>query len=80
MKISLCGRHFAARESAKRCLHVWRKIAVEEGCGRFEWQVLDWNTPAMEFYKSLGARVLDEWLTMRVSGEALKELASLHKF
>jgi len=34
----------------------------------------------MEFYKSLGARVLDEWLTMRVSGEALKELASLHKF
>lgn len=51
------------------------KIAVEEGCGRFEWQVLDWNTPAVEFYKSLGARTLDEWSTMRLSGEALKKLA-----
>jgi len=53
------------------------KIAVEEGCGRFEWQVLDWNTPALEFYKSLGAGVLDEWSTMRVSGDALKKLAAV---
>ncbi len=51
------------------------QIAVEEGCGRFEWQVLDWNTPAVEFYKSLGARTLDEWSTMRLSGEALTKLA-----
>jgi GNAT superfamily N-acetyltransferase len=55
------------------------KIAVEEGCGRFEWQVLDWNAPAIEFYKSQGASVLDEWLTMRVSGENLKNLASSGK-
>jgi GNAT superfamily N-acetyltransferase len=52
------------------------KMAVDEGCGRFEWQVLDWNTPAIEFYQSLGAKVMKEWLTMRVSGEELRELAS----
>ena len=53
------------------------KMAVEQGCGRFEWQVLDWNTPAIEFYKSFGARVMSEWSTMRVSGEALKKLAAM---
>jgi len=56
-------------------LHVAR-IATEEGCGRFQWQVLDWNTPAIEFYESLGAQVMKEWLTMRVSGEALQKLAA----
>ena len=50
-------------------------IAVDEGCGRFQWQVLDWNTPSIEFYESLGARVEKEWLTMRVTGEALRKLA-----
>lgn len=52
------------------------KIAVRENCARFEWQVLDWNTPAIEFYKSLGAQAMTEWITMRVSGEALARLAS----
>ena len=52
------------------------KLAVEENCGRFEWQVLDWNTPAIEFYKSLGAVVMKEWLTMRVADEALSKLAA----
>ncbi len=52
------------------------KIAVEEKCARFEWQVLDWNTPSIEFYKSLGAVVMKEWLTMRVTGEALEKLAA----
>ncbi len=51
------------------------KLAVEEGCGRFQWQVLDWNQPAIDFYKSLGARIMNEWLTMRVEGEALKKMA-----
>ena len=50
------------------------KVAVEKGCGRYQWQVLDWNTPAIEFYESLGAKVMKEWLTMRVSGEALRKL------
>ncbi len=52
------------------------RIAVEEGCGRYQWQVLDWNTPSIEFYESLGAKVMKEWLTMRVTGEALKKLAA----
>jgi GNAT superfamily N-acetyltransferase len=52
------------------------KIAVEEGCGRLQWQVLDWNTPAIEFYQSLGAQMMKEWLTMRVTGEALTKLAA----
>ncbi|HUX10641.1 MAG TPA: GNAT family N-acetyltransferase [Terriglobia bacterium] len=55
------------------------KTAVEEGCGRFEWQVLNWNTPALEFYRSLGAHILEEWSTMRISGEPLRQLASLSK-
>ena len=50
-------------------------IAVEEGCGRFEWAVLDWNAPAIAFYRALGAKPLDEWTTMRVTGEALSRLA-----
>jgi GNAT superfamily N-acetyltransferase len=51
------------------------QVAVRENCGRFQWQVLDWNTPALDFYRSLGARVMTEWLTMRVEGEALQKLA-----
>jgi RimJ/RimL family protein N-acetyltransferase len=51
------------------------KIAVEEQCGRYEWNVLDWNTPSIQFYESLGARRMSEWLPMRVEGEALLKLA-----
>jgi hypothetical protein len=47
---------------------------MEKGCGRYQWQVLDWNTPGIEFYESLGASVMKEWLTMRVSCEALRTL------
>jgi GNAT superfamily N-acetyltransferase len=53
------------------------RIAVENNCGRYQWQVLDWNTPAIDFYKSLGAEMMKEWLTMRVDGEALRKLAAL---
>ena len=55
------------------------KTAVEEGCARFEWQVLDWNTPSIEFYQSLGAKVMKEWLTMRVSGDDLVRFAGAEK-
>ncbi len=57
--------------------HVAR-IAVERGAGRLDWAVLNWNTPAIEFYRRLGARGLDEWLPFRLSGEALRKLASTH--
>lgn len=50
-------------------------IAVERGCGRFEWSVLDWNQRAIDFYKSLGAVPMDDWTLYRVTGDALRELA-----
>ena len=50
------------------------KLAVERNCGRFEWAVLDWNKPALEFYKKLGAERLDEWVIHRLSGDTLKKL------
>jgi GNAT superfamily N-acetyltransferase len=51
-------------------------IAVERNCGRFEWAVLDWNTPAIDFYKSLGAQPVDEWTIFRMTGNALTNLAA----
>ena len=51
-------------------------LAVERGCGRFEWSVLDWNEPAIGFYKKLGAQPMDDWTIFRLTGEALKNLAS----
>lgn len=52
------------------------QVAVRENCGRYVWQVLDWNTPSIEFYKSLGAKLMREWLTMRVEGPALENMAT----
>ena len=50
-------------------------IAVERGCGRLEWSCLDWNTPSIDFYRTLGAVPMDEWTVYRVTGETLKKLA-----
>ena len=50
-------------------------IAVEKDCPRLQWEVLDWNTPAIEFYRAMGAEFLDAWRNVRVSGDALKRLA-----
>jgi GNAT superfamily N-acetyltransferase len=50
--------------------------AVESGCTRFVWQVLDWNEPSIRFYEALGASVQREWLTVRLEGDALRKLAS----
>lgn len=50
-------------------------LALDRGCGRFEWAVLDWNTPAIDFYRAMGAAPMDEWTVQRVSGEALVKLA-----
>jgi GNAT superfamily N-acetyltransferase len=51
------------------------RIARERGCGRFEWSVLDWNEPAIGFYKKLGAIPMDEWTVFRLKGQALERLA-----
>jgi GNAT superfamily N-acetyltransferase len=53
------------------------RLAVERGCGRLEWSVLDWNAPAIAFYESLGAVALADWTVFRVTGDKLRELADL---
>jgi GNAT superfamily N-acetyltransferase len=52
------------------------QLAVERQCGRFEWSVLDWNTPAIDFYQDMGAELLPDWRICRVTGEALTGLAA----
>ncbi|HZL63274.1 MAG TPA: GNAT family N-acetyltransferase [Pseudolabrys sp.] len=61
------GKALMAR-LARRC--------VDEGWARFEWAVLDWNVPSIEFYRSIGAQVMDEWRICRLSGEALQAFAN----
>ncbi len=53
------------------------RLAVEKGCGRFEWAVLDWNLPAIGFYRRIGAEILDSWRICRLGGHGLRALASL---
>ncbi len=50
------------------------KLAKERNCGRFEWCCLNWNQPSIDFYRSLGAKSMDEWMTFRVDGKELEEL------
>ncbi|MBQ9986115.1 MAG: GNAT family N-acetyltransferase [Oscillospiraceae bacterium] len=50
------------------------ELCRERGCGRLEWTCLDWNTPSLDFYRSLGAEVMDEWSLLRLSGDALQKL------
>jgi len=52
------------------------RLAVQRGCGRFEWSVLDWNTPSIGFYRSIGAVGMDEWTVQRLEGDALHALAA----
>ena len=52
-------------------------IAIENGCQRLQWEVLDWNTPAIDFYRAIGAEFLDEWRNVRLSGEALERLVGM---
>ena len=65
---------FRGRGYGKSLLQHLAKVCIERGYGRFQWWVLDWNSPAIEFYKGLGAEAMDEWTVYRVSGEKLKEL------
>jgi GNAT superfamily N-acetyltransferase len=60
----------------KALLSAVAKIAVDRGCGRVEWAVLDWNSPAILFYQSLGAVPMDDWSIFRVDGSAMSELAA----
>jgi GNAT superfamily N-acetyltransferase len=63
------------RGLGKALLAELARIAIERDCARLEWWVLDWNEPSIGFYKSLGARPMDDWTVMRVDGAALSSLA-----
>jgi GNAT superfamily N-acetyltransferase len=63
-----------SRGIGRRLIHAVARIAVERGCGRFEWAVLDWNAPAIGFYEGLGATVMPDWRIARVTGDALLRL------
>jgi GNAT superfamily N-acetyltransferase len=58
----------------KALLAALAKLAVERGCGRVEWSVLDWNEPSIKFYESLGAKPMNEWTVYRLTGDALVKL------
>jgi GNAT superfamily N-acetyltransferase len=65
---------YRGRGYGKALLQHLAKVCEVKGYGRFQWSVLDWNTPAIEFYQSLGAVPMDDWRVFRVLGDALKEL------
>ena len=66
---------FRDKGIGKSLLACLARMAVERGCGRLDWSVLDWNKAAINFYESLGAYGLDDWVQYRLDGEALKKMA-----
>jgi GNAT superfamily N-acetyltransferase len=68
---------YRGRGYGKALLHHLARVCERNGYGRFQWWVLDWNTPAIDFYRSLGAEAMDEWTVYRVSGKSLRELGTL---
>ena len=67
---------FRRRGYGRAMLAALARIAHERGCGRFEWSVLDWNQTAIDFYRSMGADLLEEWRICRITGEGLERLAA----
>jgi GNAT superfamily N-acetyltransferase len=70
---------YRGRGYGKALLQHLASICIERGYGRFQWWVLDWNSPAIEFYRSLGAEAMSEWTVYRVSDEPLRRLGELPK-
>ncbi len=66
---------FRGHGVGKALLKHLARIAVEQGCTRYVWQVLDWNEPSIHFYEAMGARLMKDWITCRVDGKALEKLA-----
>jgi GNAT superfamily N-acetyltransferase len=67
---------YRGRAVGKSMLKFLAALAIERGCGRFQWQVLDWNRPSREFYESLGAQADPSWVNYRITGDALRRLAN----
>ena len=70
---------FRKRGLGRRLIEAVARIGVERGCKRFEWLALNWNTGALEFYRGLGARVMDEWVLLRVSPAELRSPGTAQK-
>jgi GNAT superfamily N-acetyltransferase len=70
---------FRGRAIGRTLLSYLAALALERGCGRFQWQVLDWNRPSRDFYESLGAQADATWVNYRMSGDALRRLAESRK-
>jgi GNAT superfamily N-acetyltransferase len=68
--------HWRGHGLGRRLLAYVARVAVERGCGRMEWAVLDWNELALGVYRKIGARSMDEWTVQRLTGAALRDLAS----
>lgn len=62
--------------AGKLLLRHLAKVAIEKGCGRFEWSVLDWNEPAIRVYEAIGAEPQSEWIRYRLTGDRLREFAA----
>jgi GNAT superfamily N-acetyltransferase len=69
-------REFRGKGIGKALLNQVAAVAVKRGCARLQWDVLDWNRPAIDFYQSIGAVMLPDWRRMRVTGDALQALAA----
>lgn len=65
---------YRGRGIGKALLQEMGRIAMERGCGRVEWVCLDWNRPSIDFYKSMGAKPMDEWTIYRVAGDDIKRM------
>lgn len=65
---------FRGKGYGKALLEKLAAVAVERGCGRLEWWVLDWNKPSIDFYKSMGAVPMDEWTVFRIAGDTLEKM------
>lgn len=68
--------HFRGHGIGRALLRRVAAFALEQGCERLQWEVLDWNTPAIEFYRAMGAAFLDEWRNVRLDGAPLRRLAA----
>lgn len=67
---------YRGAEAGKAILKYLATVALSQKCGRFEWSVLDWNEPAIQFYQSIGAKPLNEWVRYRLAGNALENFAN----
>ncbi|MDL2347609.1 GNAT family N-acetyltransferase [Campylobacter hyointestinalis] len=70
-------KEFRNKGIGKKILKTLAKICINENLGRLEWACLDWNEPSLAFYKKIGAKTLDEWISLRVDGQNLIKLADI---